>query len=360
MAKTKFNIAILFFIGASLVALLLSFLIIKPFLIIILTSIILSYLAYPVYSRLNKKIKRKSISAFIISILVLLLILGPMVLILNALIMEVRVSYIVVKQKIYSGNVFDIDCEENNSTLCKLSNSIKGFVVNPRIRYYIQSASEKFSGFVLDRISGLILSVPIIFLKFFIMVFLMFYMLKDGKDMIKKIENILPIKKSHRTKVVEKFKNVTFAVFYGHIFVALIQGTLGALGFYIFGIHSPILWGAVMAFFALIPFVGTAIIWFPVVVFEIVNGILIADNSLILKGVLFLLYGIFIISGIDNILKPKIIGDRAKIHPALVLIGVLGGLHLFGFVGIFLGPIILAIFVTFIHIYEEERILLKG
>jgi predicted PurR-regulated permease PerM len=144
---------------------------------------------------------------------------------------------------------------------------------------------------------------------------------------------------------------------YGSILIAVIQGALGALGFWIFGIESFFIWGMVMAIFALVPFVGTAIIWIPAALYLIAKGTTSGNMTLVWHGVGLLLYGVFIISSADNLLKPKLIGDRAGMHPVVVLLGVLGGLSLFGFAGFLIGPLILAAMTSFADIYQKEKIL---
>jgi predicted PurR-regulated permease PerM len=144
-------------------------------------------------------------------------------------------------------------------------------------------------------------------------------------------------------------------MFYGNITIAIMQGILGAIGFMIFGVPSPILWGFVMVLFALIPYFGTAVVWLPAALNLIFSGYLQNNSSLTTRGIFLIVYGVLVISSIDNILKPKLIGAKANVHPILVLIGVLGGLSLFGFVGLFLGPMMLALLMTFIDIYEEEK-----
>jgi len=148
---------------------------------------------------------------------------------------------------------------------------------------------------------------------------------------------------------------VTFAVFYGNIFVAIIQGILGGVGFFVLGVESPVLWGFVMILFALIPYFGTAIIWLPAALNLLFKGYLENDASYTARGIILIVYGILVISSIDNILKPRLIGSKAQVHPVLVLLGVLGGLSLFGFIGLILGPVMLALLMTFVDIYEEEK-----
>ena len=192
-------------------------------------------------------------------------------------------------------------------------------------------------------------------LDMFIVLFVMFFLFRDGKIFIDKIERIMPLKDEYRKHVFKKLNDMAYAVIYGSIIIAIIQGTLGGLGFLAFGLPSPILWGIVMMFASLIPYVGSSIIWFPASLILIFNGYLNSETNLIIKGIFFILYGIFVVGTIDNILKPKLIGDKAGIHPVLVMLGVVGGLSFFGFIGVIIGPIILAMLVTFIEIYEEEQ-----
>jgi len=138
--------------------------------------------------------------------------------------------------------------------------------------------------------------------------------------------------------------------------VAFIQGVLAGIGYFIFGVKSPVLLGVLTALAALIPVVGTAIVWGPTVIIYFFNAMASNDSTGIALSLGLLAYSIFPVSIIDNFIRPKIIGDKSKTHPILVLLGILGGVATFGFVGILLGPIIITLFVTFIDIYHEERL----
>ena len=203
--------------------------------------------------------------------------------------------------------------------------------------------------------SGLKDSIPIFILHLFILLFVMFFLFRDGKVFVDKIERLLPLKVRYRQHIFKKLSDMTYAVVYGSIIIAMIQGALGGIGFFIFGLSSPLLWGIVMVFAALIPYIGSTIIWFPAALMLIFNGYINLETTLMIKGILLMIYGIFVIGTVDNILKPKIIGDKAGLHPILVMLGVVGGLSLFGFIGVIVGPIILAMLVAFVDIYEEEK-----
>ncbi len=346
----------IFFLVIILVAWLV-FLIVKPFINAVLAGIIISYIFYPVYKKINKLFKKNTVSAFTASILVILVITIPLILFLNAISKEAYVSYIIVKQKVLQGDLFGVDCGVKENPLCSVSDFFKEVISDPQNRFYIEDTIQRTTSYIIDNASTFLFSLPVLLLNLFIIIFLMFYLFKDGKNMFEKIKSLLPFKHTHQGIIFKQFSDVLYAVVYGQLLIALIQGTLGGIGFFVLGIPSPILWGVAMAFFALIPFVGPPIIWMPVALLQILSGLSQADNSLITKGILLALYGAFIIGTIDNFLRPKIIGERARIHPILVLLGVVGGLKLFGFIGLIIGPIILAIFMTLVRIYEEEKLL---
>ena len=333
----------------------LAFLIVKPLITAAIAACVMAYVFYPVYNKINKKIKRKNISALIASILVILIITVPFFFVVNLVSKETYANYIIVKQKIKSGDLFDLDCDQSQNIACKISNFFKESISDPRVKYYIENTNQKITSFIVNSASTFLFSVPMLILKFFIMLFITFYLFKDGTEFLTKIGKLLPLKKQHQKNILKRFNDVIYAVIYGQLLIALAQGTLGTIGFFIFGVPSPIFWGAVMTFFAFIPFIGTPIVWLPASLLLIINGFAQADNTIITKGILLILYGIFVISSIDNILKPKIIGDRAKLHPVLVLLGVLGGIKLFGVIGVIIGPLIFAILVASIKIYEEEK-----
>lgn len=333
----------------------LSFFVVFPFIKAILAGTIISYIFYPLYFRINKKLNRKNLSSLIVSIFVILLLTVPFYFIINAVSREAYTTYIMTRQKVTSGSLIAADCQIETNQVCRIVNYIEEKFKDPQIRYYFDNSIKRATTYVIDSASNFLLSVPNFFLNFFIIIFVMFFFFRDGHIIVGKIEKLLPLKKAHQKYIFEKFNEVMFAVIHGNIIVAVIQGALAGLGFFIFGVPSPILWGIIMMFFSLIPYIGSSIIWFPAAILLIFNGYIQLDNTIIVKGVLLILWGMFIVGLIDNLLKPKIIGTKANIHPVLVLIGVLGGLKVFGIIGIIIGPVILALLTTFIKIYEEGK-----
>lgn len=346
----------LFFIVFLTGILALSFFIVKPFLTVILFSLVLAYIFYPVYKKLNKKIKNKNIASFIVTIVILLLIVIPSFIALNTVSRQAIFLYSASKDSILTGEFFVGKCVEDSDNLgCKVANLIKGFFSHPQTRQQLSTIIKEATDFFVKKVRDFLFSIPTRIINFFVMVFITFFLFRDGKELVMKVESLLPLKKTHKKRVFVKFNDTAFAVIYGSIIVAIIQGALGGIGFFAAGIKSPLMWAVIMMFFALVPFVGTAIIWLPAALILIFSGYIESNTSIMVKGIFLLLYGTFVISLIDNLLKPKIIGDKAKVHPVLILLGVLGGLQFFGFIGIIVGPLILALLVAFIQIYEEEK-----
>lgn len=345
----------MFFSVLFLAILLLAFYITKPFLPALFTGAIIAYLSYPLYEKALKYIKNKNFALFIVTIFITLLFTVPFILVLGLVSKEAYSTYTTLSQHNIGTNFLKIICKDESWLSCRAAKSFVGFLPENDLDYYLQVTIKKITGFIIDNVSKFVASIPSILLNFFVMIFVVYYLLKDGEIITRRIKNILPLKESHKQHVFDKFHHITSAVFYGNISVAMLQGIIGGVGFWVLGVQSPILWGFVMVLFALIPYFGTAIIWLPAALNLIFVGYLQNDSSYTIRGIALIAYGILVISSIDNILKPSLIGTKGRVHPILVLLGVLGGLSLFGFIGVILGPVMLALLMTFVDIYEEEK-----
>jgi predicted PurR-regulated permease PerM len=282
---------------------------------------------------------------------------------------EVSVIYISAKQMIANGDIFGVRCDSAQNQMCSVLVKVNEFINTPNIKYAIEQGITRFNRLTDTYISSFVMQLPRRLLELFIMFFIVFYLFKDGKLLVDKLGEWLPIKKKYQEHIIQQFKDVMWAVVYGILVVAVSQGVLGGIGFFISGVilykttgiyssillGSPIFWGIMMALFAMIPVVGTWVVWLPVGFGLLATGISTNNPNMVGVSIGLLLYCLVIVSTIDNFLKPHIIGSRAKIHPAVVMLGIFGGLLTFGITGIFIGPIVLGILATFIKIYEKER-----
>jgi len=357
MGAKQNNLAKYIFLGIFVLLLFLSFLIIKPFINAVLASLVIAYLFFPVFKFVNKIIPSKTISSLFVSLLIILLILLPFMFALTTSATEAQNMYLGAKEKILTGEIIDFDCTGKDTLLCKSTDYTKVWIEDPEVKFYLQDLLGRFASIIIDKTSEILFSLPGIVLQIVITFFIIYYIFKDAPAFVKKLQGVLPLKKKHQKIVYDKLKETTHAVLYGSILIAVIQGALGAIGFWIFGIDSFLIWGIIMAIFALVPIVGTAIIWMPAALYLIAKGATNGNPVLVWYGVGLLMYGTFIIASADNILKPKLIGNRSGMHPVLVLLGVLGGLTIFGFAGFLIGPLILAALTTFVDIYQKEKIL---
>lgn len=198
---------------------------------------------------------------------------------------------------------------------------------------------DSFSSMTMMTVNAALMSI--------IMLYTMFYFLIDGHKLLDKILYYLPLEDREEQLLLQRFTSVAKATIKGTLIIGIIQGTLCGIGFSLAGIQSPVFWGTLMAVLSIIPSVGTAIIWLPALVILL----LLRDitGAIILTVVCGLIAG-----NVDNLLRPRLVGNDTKMHDLFVLFGTLGGIAMFGIIGIIVGPILAALFVTIWEIYGES------
>lgn len=182
----------------------------------------------------------------------------------------------------------------------------------------------------------------------FIMLYLLFFLLRDGGALVRRIKDAIPLRAEQKRALFSKFTIVIRAMFKGSILVALVQGVLGGMIFWLLGIHAPLLWAVVMAFLSLLPAVGAAVVWLPVAIYLLATGA-------VWQGVTLIAYGALVISLVDNVLRPRLVGQDTKMPDYVVLISTLGGIATFGLNGFVIGPVIAAMFIAVWDIFSESR-----
>jgi predicted PurR-regulated permease PerM len=181
-----------------------------------------------------------------------------------------------------------------------------------------------------------------------VMLYLTFFLLRDGRYLTRRIGEVVPLRAEQRGALFDKFTTVIRATVKGSVIVAIVQGVLGGLLFAILDIRAAVLWGVVMGMLALIPAVGTGLVWFPVGIYLLVTGS-------VWQGMVLLLCGFFIISMVDNVLRPILVGQDTQMPDYVVLISTLGGLSVMGINGLIVGPVIAAMFISAWEIFAESR-----
>lgn len=336
--------------------------IVKPFIPALITGALIAYLSYPLYEKVHRIIRNQSLAAFIVTIFIVLIFSAPVVFVLKLAFDEAHyyTSYLAVNRNNLGSNFLSAICQNEQWALCRATKSAFSIIPGKTPDFYINTIVQKISGFIIETVENLASSLFSIIFDFFVMLFIIYYLYKDGYIVYSRVKNMLPVDESNKNRVINRFNTITRSVFYGNILVAAIQGSLGTIGFIAVGINSPFLWGMVIALCSFLPLFGTAFVWLPAAINFILVGYIQNSSSATFKGIFLLLYGLLVLSTIDHILKPKIIGDKANVHPILVLIGVLGGIKVFGLTGLILGPVVLALVVILIELYEEQQLGIKN
>ncbi|MEO7056804.1 MAG: AI-2E family transporter [Caldimonas sp.] len=185
-------------------------------------------------------------------------------------------------------------------------------------------------------------------LGFCVAMYLLFFLLRDGREVSRKVVEAIPVAPRHKTVLIDKFTTVMRATVKGNILVAAAQGALGGLAFWVLGVHGAILWAVVMAFLSLLPAIGAALVWAPVAIYLLAIGE-------IWQGVALIAWGVLVIGLIDNVLRPTLVGKDTQMPDYVVLITTLGGLTLFGLNGFVIGPVIAAMFIAVWQIFTAMR-----
>jgi len=333
-----------FFIVLALVSMA-TFFIFEPFIIAILVASVLAVVFRPIYDFfLGKLGGRKGFSAILTSMVSLLVLIVPFLLILGLLVNELTSLYqgISSEEDIYGKYVNPIVREINDSPL--LGALGLGDLLN---REAIGNSISQIGQVSLNLLQAIYQSVIHFVFLTFVMFFSLYYLLVHGKEVVKKIMRLSPLRDSHEKLLIEKFVSISRAAIKGTLVVAFIQGFIGGLAFAIAGVPSATIWAVVMMILSLIPMFGSSIIWFPA-------GIILLLLGNIWQGIFILTVGLLIISLIDNVLRPELVGKDTQMHPLIVFFATLGGIALFGFLGFIIGPIIVALFLSLWDIYAVE------
>ena len=315
---------------------------IRQFLMAIFMAAIFSALSYPLYTRLRNKLWGKSALASMTTVIIVVCVIFiPLAGLLG----------IVAAQAIKVGETVSPWVEQQLSQPDAISNAIKSIPFIDKIKPYRNAILKKagdlvsrMSGFMMDKLSEVTLGTVNLIIMFFIMLYCMFFFLIEGTEVLKKILYYLPLEDDDERRLLDRFTSVTRATLKGTLIIGILQGGLAGLAFAVVGIHSSVFWGAIMAVLSVIPSVGSAIVWGPAVI------ILIATGHLA-KGIGLGIFCAVVVGSLDNVLRPILVGKDTQMHELMILFGTLGGIMMFGVVGMIIGPIVAALFVTIWEIY---------
>lgn len=336
-----------FFIGLLLLVSVAFLYLLSGYMQPIFWAAILGILFLPVQHALERRLpKRRSLAAVSTVIVIFFTVLVPSLLVTSAVVNEAAQLY----QRIQSGEV------DPGAALRWLQGWTPGLMdwaerMGIDIAQWPQKVSEiavKASQYVGSLALTAGQNVANFVIKFLIMLYLLFFILRDGDEMMEKIIAALPFGDERERELFGKFAEVSRATLKGTLVIGIIQGTLGGLMFGILGIEGAIFWGVVMVFLSILPLVGASLVWIPAAIFLVVGGAY-------WKALAMALFGGVVIGLLDNVLRPILIGRDTKMPDYLILLSTLGGLSIFGISGFVIGPIIAALFLSVWAMFEKEH-----
>ncbi len=322
----------------------------SPFIFDILWAVILVVVLYPLYDKLLKFTKdRETISSLLMCFFIVLIIVIPFVLITITLAKESVELYSAINGKLSHLTFPGIKKFLTSEVVIKLNKLTSPFfkLTPASFEKSIVTVVKGISGFMMSATKEIFKGFASSFLHFFFFLILTYYFFKYGDPLLKELLKLSPLSYEKEEKIINKFKEVAQATVIGNITTATIQGFLGGLGFVIAGLSSPILWGTVMAFMSLVPILGTFIIWIPASIYLVIIGSCG-------KAIFLIIWGSTVVGLSDNFIKPLIIQGKTNLHSIIIFFSILGGIKLFGFTGIVLGPIITSLTFVFFEMYKEE------
>jgi predicted PurR-regulated permease PerM len=323
--------------------------IILPFYGAVLWGTVIAILFVPLYRRLLGSMnQRRNLAALITVLIIVTIVILPMTLIGASLTQEALGFY----GKVQSGELdlarFFQQVHDGLPTWGINLLSRFGLASLGAVQEKISAALMTASQYIATQALNIGQSTFDFILSLFVMLYLLFFLLRDEDLLSKRIREAIPLRAEQRQAFLLKFTTVIRATVKGDLLVALLQGTLGGLMFWFLGIGAPLLWGVVMAFFSLLPAIGAGLIWIPVAVYLLATGA-------IWEGVALIVFGAFVIGLVDNFLRPILVGKDTKMPEYVVLISTLGGIVTFGLNGFVIGPVVAAMFIAAWDIFSASR-----
>jgi predicted PurR-regulated permease PerM len=335
MTETRFRHAFLLLLVTAISAAFVTM--IRAFLLTILLAAIFAGLSYPVYEWILGRVGgRKALAAVVTLLLLLVLVMAPLLGVLGAGANEaLRITQTVtprLQQLVDQPGEFDSRLR-----------AVPGYTrIEPYRAQILTTAGElvgSTSAFLFSALSATTRATAIFIFQFFVLLYTMFFFLTGGPDLLRGVLVYLPLTDADKGRMVGQFVSVTRATLKGTVLIGIAQGLLGGLAFWALGIDGAIFWGTVMTVLSIVPGVGGALVWLPA-------AIMLMAAGEIWGGIALALFGALIIGSVDNLLRPRLVGQDTRMHELLIFFSTLGGLMLFGAMGFILGPILAALFVT--------------
>jgi predicted PurR-regulated permease PerM len=327
---------------AAVIALYLCWLMLQPFVEVLLWAVVLVIVFMPVHRRVRARVGSPGWSAMLSCLLVVVVILVPLTLVALAITREMTH----IAQSIQTGA--GTDGLLNSPYIDRALDWVGQYVDLSQFnsQQFIADRLKSLGGAIAGRTLGLVGGVVGIVIEVFFVIFTMYYLFRDGERMREAVYNVMPLNDRRASEIIDRTQEVISASVYGVLVIALIQGTLGGIAFWALGLPSSLLWGVVMVFLSMIPMAGAFVVWVPAALYLVITGAWV-------KAIILTVWGALVIGSVDNFLRPKLVGEKTRLHELLIFFSVLGGLQVFGVIGLVLGPVVVAITIALLDVLRH-------
>jgi predicted PurR-regulated permease PerM len=305
-----------------------------PFLTAIVTSAVVATLVWPLHLRVLRAVRLPSLAALASTLAVFVLVMLPLAAITAALLDELQTQ---VPQATASAG--ELLSSEGRITTWIIEVGARFGASPAEISRGVAAQVQAVGGFVLGRTVSILSGLGGWLLQAGAALFTLYYLLKDGDRLMRRVRWIVPLEAAQTDRLLRLAADAIHATMLGNVVVAIVQGLLGGIAFWIVGLPGAVFWGLVMGVLSLLPVVGPVFVWVP-------GAIILFATGRVLDGVILTAIGVLLISAIDNVLRSILISGRAELHPLAVFFSILGGIILFGAVGVLLGPVLIVLAFT--------------
>jgi predicted PurR-regulated permease PerM len=335
---TRERLLVITLMAATAVAFYLCYLIARPFLSALAWAVALAVIAHPLHDWIARRLHSPNLAAALVVVIVVLAVVAPTIFAAQQIVLKAADSVQTLQTE-----------QEQWRSVIERNPRLEPILRWAEQRFNLKDAARHAEEALAARASSLVTGSVWMAAELMITFFFLFYFFRDRRAVMKSLRSLVPLSDAETDEVFGRVTDTIYATVYGTMAVALVQGFLGGLIFWWLGLPAPLLWGTVMALLAIMPVLGAFVVWFPAAIYLALDG-----NWG--KALILVAWGGIVISLIDNWLYPILVGKRLRIHTIPVFIAILGGLILFGAAGLILGPVMLAVAVALVNIWQRRTV----
>ena len=330
--------------GITLIALYLTWRIVSPFVDVIVWAVVLVIVFYPVHEALLRRTRRPGLSAVLTVMAVIALVVLPVLVVGSAAVGQLGSTATVAQSSLHAL----LADPYANPWVQKFTALTSGYVDLTQVFSHenLNSLATSVSQILLKGTFGVVGGAVGFVAKLFFVLFTMFYLFRDAPLAVSRLQDLLPMSQTRSGEMLRHIREVINASVYGVVAIAMLQGALGGFMLWVLGVSAALLLGVLMGVFSMVPVVGGALVWLPTVIVLLIAG---HTTSAIVLAV----WCVLVVGSVDNFLRPKLVGGRTQMHDLMIFFSVLGGVQVFGMMGLLLGPVVFAITMALLAVFRE-------